>query len=87
MSFLQFLIDDMCAKLSVAAMSDLVRKRLAQGPCTIGDLAWEVTGVDITLDIKSAQILAQAAVDSLTESGDITVQDACISLSRSGSPV
>ena len=84
MSFLQFLIDDMCAKLSVEVMSELVKKRLTQGPCTIRDLAWEVAGVDRTLDIKSAQILAQAGVDSLMENGDVTVHDTSISLSRPG---
>ncbi len=80
MSFLQFLIDDMCANFTVDAMSELVKKRLAQGPCTLRDLAWEVAGTERTLDIKSAQILAQAAVESLVEKGDIAVQDTHISL-------
>jgi hypothetical protein len=84
MSFLQFLIDDMCANLSVAVMSRLVKERLTQGPCTIHDLAWKVAGRDRTLDIKSAQILAQAGVDSLKESGDVTVQDSYISLAWPG---
>ena len=84
MSFLQFLIDDMCANLSVDVMSSLVKERLTQGPCTIDDLAWKVAGKDRTLDIKSAQILAQAGVDSLMESGDVTVQDSYISLARPG---
>ena len=84
MSFLQFLIDDMCANLSVAVMSRLVKERLTQGPCTIDDLARGVAGTDRTLDIKSAQILAQAGVDSLKESGDVTVQDSYISLAWPG---
>ena len=80
MSFLQFLIDDMCANFTIDAMSELVKERLSRGPCTISDLAWEVAGSDRTLDIKSAQILAQAAVESLAENGDITIQDPCIRL-------
>tara|TARA_B100000315_G_scaffold25576_1_gene22098 strand:- start:479 stop:742 length:264 start_codon:yes stop_codon:yes gene_type:complete len=82
MSILQFLIDDMCANLSVEVMSGLVKERLTRGPSTIGDLAWVVAHKDRTLDIKSAQILAQAGVDSLKESGDITVEDPYISLAR-----
>lgn len=82
MSFLQFLIDDMCAKLSVEVMSELVHTRLSRGPCTIDDLALEITGTDPTLDIKSAKILAQAGVDSLAPSGEITVRDDYISLAR-----
>ncbi len=80
MSFLQFLIDDMCANFTVEVMSALVTQRLTQGPCTMDDLAQELAGTDRTLDIVSAQILAQAAVDSLVENGGITVQDTQIAL-------
>ncbi len=82
MSFLQFLIDDMCANFTIEVISELVKKRLTQGACTIRDLAREVAGTDRTLDIKSAQILAQAAVESLAGNGEITIRDADISLSQ-----
>ncbi len=70
MLLLQFLIDDMCANFTVEAMSELVKKRLAQGPCTFDELALEIADKDLTLDIKSAQILARAAVESLDKKGD-----------------
>lgn len=82
MSFLQFLIDDMCANFTVEVISELVKTRLTQGPGTIGDLAREVAGTDRTLDIKSAQILAQAAVESLAKKGDVVIRDTHITLSR-----
>jgi|TARA_Y100000031_G_scaffold139312_1_gene165911 hypothetical protein len=82
MSFLQFLIDDMCANLSVEVMTRLVTERLTEGPCTIDDLARKVAGWDLTLDLRSAQILAQAGVDSLKEGGDVLVVDGGISLAR-----
>ncbi len=82
MSFLQFLIDDMCANFTIEVMSELVKKRLTQGPCTICDLAREVAGTDRTLDIKSAQILAQAAVESLAGNGEITIRDTHITLNQ-----
>ncbi len=80
MSFLQFLIDDMCANLSVEVMGRLVKGRLSKGPCTIDDLARTVANKDLTLDIRSAKILAQAGVDSLKESGEVTTEDPYISL-------
>ena len=70
----------MCANFTVEAMSTLVKERLSRGPCTISDLVREVAGSDRTLDTKSAQILAQAAVESLAENGDITIQDPHIRL-------
>jgi hypothetical protein len=83
MSFLQFLIDDMCANLSVEVMSRLVKGRLSEGPCTIDDLARTIANKDLTLDIRSAKILTEAGVASLKESGDIIVEDPYISLARS----
>ncbi len=79
MSFLQFLIDDMCANFTVEAISELARRRLAKGPCEVNDLAVEIAGKDHTLDMKSAQILAQAAVDFLGKKGEITVSGTSIS--------
>ena len=62
MSFLQFLVDDMCANLSVEVISELERKRLLKGPSSLDDLVLELVGIDRSLDAKSAQVLAQAAV-------------------------
>jgi len=81
---LQFFIDNICANFTVESLSDLVKSTLAAGPDTISveayrrlaksDLARAVADGDRTLDIKSAQTLAEAAVESLVVSGDLAVQ-------------
>ena len=87
MSFSQLLVDDTCANLSAEAMSELERKRLLKGPSSLDDLVLELVGIDRSLDAKSAQVLAQAAVESLEEKGDITIQDAQISLGHTQAAV
>ena len=86
-SFLQFLIDDMCANFTIEVMSELVTRRLSQGSCTIDDLGLEVAGSDRSLDIASAQILANAAVESLIKIDDVVMIDDQVSLRKSVSPV
>ncbi|MBI2872044.1 MAG: hypothetical protein HYY00_02505 [Chloroflexi bacterium] len=78
MASLQFLIDNMCAGFTVASMYALVRTRLAEGACTIGDIAHRVAEADRTLDIGSAKTLAEAAIEALAKSGDVVVQEAYI---------
>ncbi|MBI3979086.1 MAG: hypothetical protein HY331_12955 [Chloroflexi bacterium] len=79
MSFLKFLIDDMCAKFSLESMCDLVRTRVTRGACTVEDVAHEIIQRDHSLDIVSARTLAQAAVETLAESGDVAIQGAHVS--------
>ena len=83
MSFLQFLIDDMCANFTVEVMSELVTTRLSKGTCTMHDLALEVAGTDRSLDIVSAQILADAAVESLAQGDAVVILDGQVSLNQS----
>ncbi len=78
MSFLQFLIDTMCANFNRESMRNLVKARLDQGACTIDDIAQEIMQRDRTLDIVSAQRLAEAAVEALTESGEVTIRGAYV---------
>jgi len=61
------------AKLAGQAIDHL---RLTQGSCTISDIAYEIVQRDRSLDIVSAQTLAQAAVEALVESGDVAIQGA-----------
>lgn len=89
MPALKFLIDNMCAKFTVDSVYDLVRTALTErvrpdpakrdeGPCTVSDIASKITESDRSLDIKSAQDLAEAAVADLAQRGDIVVQGAYI---------
>ncbi len=78
MESLKYLIDNICANFTVESMSSLVKTQLGQGPCTIGDIAREIERRDRSLDIKSAQKLAEAAVEGLAQSGDVSVEGAYV---------
>lgn len=74
MASLKFLIDNMCAKFTEKAVYDLVRTLLAERPSTMSDIANKIAEKDRSLDIKSAQDLAKAAVEAMAQSGDIVIQ-------------
>ncbi len=74
-AYLRFLIDDMCAKFSLESMCALVKSRLAQGAGTVEEIAQAIMSSDPTLDIVSARVLGQAAVEALAETGDVAMRD------------
>lgn len=53
---------------------------LVERPRTISDIALAIADRDRSLDIGSAQTLAEAAVEALAHSGVIAVEDAHIYL-------
>ncbi len=74
MPSLKFLIDNMCANFTEESVYGLVKTLLAENPCTISDIARGVADKDRSLDIKSAQVLAEAAVETLAQRGDLVIQ-------------
>lgn len=76
MASLKFLVDSMCANFTVESMHALVKTVLAERPCAIGDIARRVAESDRSLDIKSAQRLAEAAVEDLAQTGAIAIRGA-----------
>ena len=80
MPSLQFLIDNMCANFTEQSMFTLVTTLLAQRPCTMADIALRITQKDPSLDLASAGDLAQAAVEALTQRGDVQTHGTTITL-------
>ena len=80
MASLQFLIDNLCADFTQRSIYRLLEALLAERARTIGDITLAIAQKDRSLDIDSAQTLAEAAVDALAESGVIAVEDAYIHL-------
>lgn len=76
---LQFIIDNLCANFTVKSVYRLVETMLAERPCTIGEIALRVADQDRSLDIGSAQSIAEAAIEALAQTGVIAVQDSYIS--------
>ena len=56
-------------------MYGLLERLLAERPHTLHDIAVAIADKDRTLDIGSAESLAEAAVDALAESGAIAMDD------------
>jgi hypothetical protein len=56
-------------------MYELMRIRLSQGPFTVGEILPLIQSRDRSLDLSSAKMLAEAALEDLAQSGDIRIED------------
>ncbi len=68
MTSLQFSIDNICADFTVDSLSNLVKAQLNAGRSALGEVAQAIMEADRSLDIKSAENLAKAAVEALSQS-------------------
>lgn len=82
MPSVQSLIDGLCAAFTTDSLFGLVRKRVARGPATLGDIAVDITGVDRSLDIASARTLAEGAVTELSQKGDLVMKGELVQRTR-----
>lgn len=73
MPSVKFLVDDLCAKFTEQILFHLIKTLLAERPCTINDIARKIADQDRSLDMKSAQALAEAAVEALWHIDEITI--------------
>ena len=71
MTSLQYVIDSICSKLTVESMYQIIKLRLRQGPFKIGDIIPLIQTEDRSLDHDSAKMLAEAAIETLVQNGDI----------------
>lgn len=74
MTSLQFHIDNLCANFTERAIYSLLEAMLAERPRPLSEITQRIADRDRTLDIKSAQTLAEAAVEALAQSGVIGVR-------------
>ncbi|MBI2866348.1 MAG: hypothetical protein HYX99_03190 [Chloroflexi bacterium] len=83
MPSLYYLVDSLCANFTVESIYDLVVAIVAEvRPCHIGIIAGMIAERDHSLDIKSAQSLAEAAVNGLVQRGDLAVRGPHIHLAN-----
>ncbi len=75
---LQFLIDNICADFTVDSLLGLVRTCLVNGPSTISDITRAIIQKDHSLDVRCAEGLAEIAVQTLSESGDVEVRESWV---------
>ncbi len=67
MTSLQFSIDNICADFTPVSLSELVSAQLSAGRSGTGEIAQAIMKADRSLDIKSAENLAKAAVEALSQ--------------------
>ncbi len=75
MKTMQFLIDNICANFTVDSLLGLVRTCVANGPSTINDITGAIIQKDRSLDVRCAEGLAEGAVLTLSESGELEVRE------------
>ncbi|MBI4307259.1 MAG: hypothetical protein HY684_00435 [Chloroflexi bacterium] len=83
MTSVKFLVDDMCANFTEHLLYGLVKTLLSERPCTINEIARKIADQDRSLDIKSAQKLAEAAVEALWQIDAIAMEGDFIYLAGS----
>jgi hypothetical protein len=71
---LQFLIDNICADFTVNSLLNVVRTCVARGPSTMSEITQAIMEKDRSLDVKSAEGLAEGAVEALSESGNVEIK-------------
>ncbi len=75
MATLQFLLDNLCAKFTEDCLHDLVKIMVDENVCSADDIAYRIVARDPSLDIKSAQTLAEGAIEALARTGQVAIRD------------
>ncbi|MDP6100129.1 MAG: hypothetical protein QGH66_01730 [Dehalococcoidia bacterium] len=75
MTSLKFLLDSMCANFTERCLHDLVTIMVDENVCSVDDIVSRITVKDPSLDVKSAQTLAEGAVEALAQTGQVAVRD------------
>ena len=82
MESLQYLIDTICARVTVEFMYGLIRSRLGQGAFKLDEILPAIQSKDRSLDSGSARQIAEAAVQELAQLGEVTVREEQVSPTR-----
>jgi hypothetical protein len=78
MASLQYVIDSICSSLTVESMYELIKVRINQGPFKVGEVLPLIQSKDRSLDVSSAKMLAEAALEALAQRGDVRIEGDCI---------
>jgi len=73
MSSLQYIIDSMCASVTVECVYKIVDAMLSEGPFTVAEILPLIQSKDRSLDPGSARKIADAALDDMEQRGTIRI--------------
>ena len=74
MASLQYVIDSICSSLTIKFVYDLIEVQLKEGPFTVGEIIPLIKCKDRSLDMGSAKKIAEAALEELTQRGEIKIE-------------
>lgn len=71
---LQYVIDTMCSSLTAKAVYEIIEARLIEGPFTVSEILPTIQSKDLSLDFRSARIIAEAALGELELNGQLRIE-------------
>jgi len=74
MASLQYIIDSMCASVTVECVYKIIEALLSQGPFTVAEILPLIQSKDRSLDLGSAKMIANAALDDMGQRGIIRIE-------------
>ena len=74
MPSLQYIIDSICASVTVECVYKIIEALLSQGPFTVAEILPLIQSKDRSLDVGSAKMIAKAALDDMAQRGIIRIE-------------
>ena len=74
MPSLQYIIDSICASVTVECVYKIVEALLSQGTFTMAEILPLIQSKDRSLDLGSAKMIAKAALDDMAQRGIIRIE-------------
>jgi hypothetical protein len=74
MPSLQYVIDSICSSVTVDCVYKIIDALLSQGPVTLAEVLPLIRSKDRSLDMGSARLIAQTALDDMAQRGLIRME-------------
>jgi hypothetical protein len=74
MPSVQYIIDTICASVTVDCVYKIIEAMLSQGSCTMAEILPLIQSKDRSLDLGSARMIARAALDDMAQRGMIRIE-------------
>ena len=73
MPSVQYVIDSICASVTVECVYKMIEALLSQGQFTVDEVIPMIQTKDRSLDLQSARMIAKAALDDMAQRGIIRI--------------
>ena len=74
MPSVQYVIDSICASVTVECVYKMIEALLSQGQFTVDEVIPMIQTKDRSLDLQSARMIAKAALDDMAQRGIIRIE-------------